>query len=262
MHDIDVKFIDVRRRTIQSLTYWCSQAASCHRFGGHASHSGTRFSPKQPAATLLFTLDLTDPPVSFNPPALKTFPIYFACSSFVEFCYRVLSDKAIKILANPYPRCGASYFKDWPRRLPRAWGYLGSPDTFNPLDPREYFDFRKIFGGDLLSAHGESILKQRIAEEVGADADAPADTLDEWLDDQRVFDPGYDNPERNCPNKTCDNHGIAGSMELFLLVKPTEGKALKRAFPKDVWQLVPYIVYQYCPSCYAIVARWSHMIED
>ncbi|HYT89605.1 MAG TPA: hypothetical protein VEL76_12940 [Gemmataceae bacterium] len=110
------------------------RSAYTHTFGGPAKHQGNRPPRCKRSLVLFYDFDLTDPALAFlRAPGLSRFPIFapiftgshspfYRSFSGVHVGYRVLSDKAIQILAErPKDYDGLS---DFPEELYSTRGNL------------------------------------------------------------------------------------------------------------------------------------------
>jgi hypothetical protein len=233
---------------------------SMHTFGGPARYEGIVPEGSEQPATLLFRFDLRDPEVGVKIPRVRWLPIFYPFgNSGGPFKYRVLSNRAIKMLCQPYPRRmyrRGVKFGTFPTEFPRAPVYF-MPTCYDPKDPENVDDCGGVLGVDALSPQERATLLQRMnemyVERYGDVYDPECDhyeSLDELVSKCSPFTQGmYNSP---CPVPDCGNHGKKGSMRALLYIDPEpEDPICELIGGGDDGQLV----FEICPECHAVMAH-------
>ncbi|HEY7310059.1 MAG TPA: hypothetical protein VH643_11925 [Gemmataceae bacterium] len=231
-----------------------------HTFGGSMRYDGVVPEGSEQLATLLFRFDMRDACVGVKIPRVRWLPIFYPFGNKGgPFIYRTLSNRAIEMLCQPYPK--SSYrrgvkFGTFPTEFPQAPVYL-CPTGYDPKDLQDVDYCGGVLGVDGLSEKERATLLRNMnamyKERYGDVYDPESDyyeSLDDLVSECDPFTQGnYNSP---CPVRDCVNHGKEGAMCALLCIDPE---------PDDpLYELIAgsedgQLVFEICPKCHVVMAH-------
>ncbi len=224
---------------------------------------------------LFYEFNLADPLVDLPSPRpeITRLPFYYALGNTGGmFKYRLVSDTAIEMLSDPYPK--ARYVpKPYPKPFPREPIYL-QPMGFDAKDPEWLWDYGAVLGIDSLNARQQKAVRKRLEEWHQARFDYPILERhanwyhdDEWCGDQedpdlaelvRMFNPFTQGmPGAVCPWPECPGHKSGTSLAPFAYLQTMEdgyeSKAEKQIEKLLAGQDSGQLIWLVCPLCLSVV---------
>jgi hypothetical protein len=231
-----------------------------HTFGGVVSYQGIVPPNSELPAALLFRFDLRDPSVGVKIPRVRWLPIFYPFGNLGgAFIYRVISNRAIEILSNPYPK--SMYRRGvkrdaFPTDLPKQHVEL-LPTGYDPRDPEDVDYCGAVLGIDGLTPRERTTLLRKMNQmyvkrydDVYEPERHHCKSLDDLVPECCPFTQGmYNSP---CPRKDCVNHRKEGGMRALLCIDPEEDDEFYELIGAgDDGQLV----FEICPKCHTLMAH-------
>jgi hypothetical protein len=133
-----------------------------HVFGGESGRKGEIPPGRRKRVHLFYDLDLTDPLVDIRSPRpeITRLPLYYALGNTGGmFAYRLVSDTAIRLLCDPYPK--DEYVpRPYPKPFKREAFYL-QPIGYDAKDPEWLWNYGALLGvGSLTEPDRKQTLKK------------------------------------------------------------------------------------------------------
>jgi len=247
-----------------------------HTSGGESGRDGEN-PPRHGTGPvhLFYEFDLADPLVDLPSPRpdITRLPLYYALGNTGGmFEYRLVSDAAIEVLSDPYPK--AEYVpKPYPKPFPREPVYL-QPMGFDAKDPEWLWDYGAVFGVGSLTEKQRKTARKKLEKWHLERFDCPileryADWYhdDEWCGDQedpdlaelvRMFNPFTQGmPGARCPWPGCPGHTsgprLAPVAYLQTMEDGYENKAEKQVEKLLAGRDSGQLIWMACPLCLSVV---------
>jgi hypothetical protein len=251
--------------------------AYAHTFGGEPGRKGEIPLGRTKRIHLFYDLDLTDPLVDIRSPRpnITRLPLYYALGNTGgPFAYRLVSNTAIRLLCNPYPK--AKYVpKPYPKPFAREPIYL-QPIGFDAKDPEWLWSYGALLGvGSLTERERKQTLKQLKAYHRKRYDESIYDAYANWFHDDeyggyqedpdlaelvRMFNPFTQGmPATICPDRKCPGHkGRTRLAPIAYLQTMDEGYDQKGE--QQVERLLAgrdsgQLIWMVCPLCLSVVVE-------
>jgi hypothetical protein len=246
-----------------------------HTFGGESGRKGETPPGRRKRVHLFYDLDLTDPLVDVRSPRpeITRLPLYYALGNTGGwFAYRLVSDTAIRLLCDPYPK--DEYVpKPYPRPFPRESVYL-QPIGYDATDPEWLSSYGALLGVGSLTESAQRKARARLEnwhqkryDESLLDAYANWFHDDEYCGDQedpdlaelaRMFNPFTQGmPRAVCPDPECQGHKDGTRLPPIAFLRTSdEGYDLEQ--DQEVERLLAgadsgQLIWMVCPRCLSVV---------
>jgi hypothetical protein len=256
----------------QLLHFTPEGAERKHTFGGTPQRKGAIPPGGTRRVHLFYELDLTDPLVDIRPPrpALTRLPLYYPLGNTGErFAYRVVSNSAIEMLSNPYPKPARDVPKPYPKPFPQERIEL-QPIDYDPTDPGWLWNYGGVVGVGKLSAKQKGATKKKLESWHLETFNYPLiDRYDAWHGEEedpdldelvRMFTPFTQGmPEAICPNPACAGHKEQRPLAPLAFLQPDED-GYDDAAEERVDQLLAgrdsgQLIWMVCPLCLGVVVE-------
>jgi hypothetical protein len=250
---IAAELFDVPGRRVLGV-YLREDATPTHVFGGPPLHRGVVPPGCKRPMHLLFEFDLSDEELGLRIPGVTRLPLYYPFFHWTEAVgYRVVSETEIKVLTRGHQERDP----DDPESPASAQLPFRSAEVFDPgfdlLDPEFALSYTGIFPLDSLSKQDQkrmcAAMKQRYHELTGLEPPRSVAELVYYFGSWPFW---QGRPQDPCPDPTCPNHTVEGSMHVLLLMRETRLGAGVQLF--DGYGRYTRIIFLICPRCHALIA--------
>jgi hypothetical protein len=246
-----------------------------HAFGGEPGRTGEIPRGRRKRVHLFYDLDLTDPLVDIRSlrPEITRLPLYYALGNTGgPFAYRLVSDTAIRLLCDPYPK--DEYVpKPYPRPFAREPIYL-QPIGYDAKDPEWLWSYGALLGvGSLTERERKQALKKLEAYHQERYDESIYDAYANWFHDRdycgdqedpdlaelvRMFNPFTQGmPRARGPDPQCRGHKEGTRLPPIAFLRTSdEGYDIEQE--QEMERLLAgadsgQLIWMVCPLCLSVV---------
>jgi hypothetical protein len=268
-------FNRTQSEVFQLFTCDPDDSAPTHVFGGEPGRKGEIPPGRRKRVHLFYDLDLSDPLVDIRSPRpeITRLPLYYALGNTGgTFAYRLISDTAIRLLCDPYPK--DEYVpKPYPKPFAREAFYL-QEIGYDANDPEWLWSFGALLGvGSLTEAERKQTLKKLEAFHRKRYDESIYDAYANWFHDRdycgnqddpdlaelvRMFNPFTQGmPMAFCPYAKCRGHKEGARLPVIAYLRTSdEGYDFKE--DQEVERLLAgadsgQLIWMVCPLCLSVV---------